>query len=133
MSQIKFIKREIVLFFHQQLIKDYGGLHGIRDEGLLDSALAQAQPSTTLLGEYAHKDIFEMAAAYGYHLCNNHPFLDGNKRIALIVMDSFLQVNGWSIMADEKSMYMIILQIANGQLNKSELAEWLRMRCENLH
>lgn len=130
MSQTKFVKKEIVLFFHQQLIKDYGGLHGIRDEGLLDSALA---PGTTLLGEYAHKDIFEMAAAYGYHLCNNHPFIDGNKRIALVVMDSFLQVNGWSLMADEKSIYMIMLQIANGQLSKSELAEWLRKHCENLH
>ncbi|MEN6462100.1 MAG: type II toxin-antitoxin system death-on-curing family toxin, partial [Syntrophomonas sp.] len=61
MSQFRFIKSEIVLFFHRQLIKEYGGLNGIRDEGLLDSALAQ--PRMTLLGDYAHKDVFEMAAA----------------------------------------------------------------------
>lgn len=130
MSQFRFIKKEIVLFFHQQLIKEYGGLNGIRDEGLLDSALAQ--PQMTLLGDYAHKDVFEMAAAYGYHLCSNHPFLDGNKRIALVVMDSFFQINGWGLTADEKSMYGIMMQLAEGQLTKLELAKWLRKHCENL-
>jgi death-on-curing protein len=130
MSQFRFIKKEIVLFFHQQLIKEYGGLNGIRDEGLLDSALAQ--PHMTISGDYVHKDIFEMAAAYGYHLCNNHPFLDGNKRVALVVMDTFLQVNGWDLIADEKSMYQIMLQLAESQLTKLELAEWLRKHCENL-
>lgn len=130
MSQFKLIKKGIVLFFYQQLIKEYGGLNGMRDEGLLDSALAQ--PQMTLLGDYAHKDVFEMAAAYGYHLCSNHPFVDGNKRIALVVMDSFLQINGWELIADEKSTYVIMMHLAEGQLTKLELAKWLRKHCESL-
>lgn len=130
MSQIRFIKTEIVLFFHKQLIRDYGGIHGIRDEGLLESALAQ--PQMTLSGDYAHKDIYEMAAAYGYHLCKNHPFVDGNKRVALVTMDTFLFVNGWELKADEKSAYLIMMEIADGQRTKPELAEWLRKHCEGL-
>ncbi len=88
MKKIIFIPKDIILHFHHQLIQIYGGSYGIRDEKLLDSALEQ--PKTTYDGRYLHATLTNMAAAYGYHLCNNHPFIDGNKRIALVAMD----VNG---------------------------------------
>jgi len=81
---IKFLDKETILIFHQDQLELYGGKKGIRDEHLLESALAQ--PEASFGGEYVHKDLFQMAAAYGYHLCQNHPFYDGNKRTALIAM-----------------------------------------------
>ena len=128
MKPIKYIKKNIVLTFHKQLIEDYGGLDGLRDEGLLDSALAQAE--TTMFGEYLHRDIFEMASAYGYHLCQNHPFIDGNKRIAFVVMDTFLRVNGWEIAAEERAIYSLMLALADDQIDKIQLAQWLKENCE---
>ncbi len=80
MSLINFIPKKIILFLHDQLIKQYGGSYGIRDETLLDSALEQ--PKMTFGSCFLHNSIFKMAAAYGFHLCKNQPFIDGNKRIA---------------------------------------------------
>jgi len=124
MNKIKFLNKEIILFFHRSLIRQYGGSSRLRDEGLLESALSQVQ--MTMNGEYLHQDIFEMAAAYGFHLCNNHAFVDGNKRIALVAMDTFLQLNGWELIAGEKETYVIMLQLAAGGLTKQELTEWIR-------
>jgi death-on-curing protein len=90
----------------------------------LKSALAQAQ--MTIDGEYLHRDIFEMAAAYGYHICQNHAFIDGNKRLALVAIDTFLQMNGWELIADEKETYITILYLAAGELNKQQLSKWIR-------
>lgn len=129
MTIVKFIKKGTVLIFHKQLIEDYGGVNGLRDEGLLDSALAQAK--TTMFGEYLHRDIIEMAAAYGYYLCQDHPFIDGNKRIAFVVMDTFLQVNGWEIIADERAVFSLMLDLADDKIDKNQLAEWLRENCIN--
>ncbi len=128
MKTIKYIKKNIVLTFHRQLIEDYGGLDGLRDEGLLESALAQAE--TTVFGEYLHQDIFEMASAYGYHLCQNHPFIDGNKRVAFVVMDTFLRINGWEIAAEDRAIYSLMINLAGGQIDKSQLAQWLRDNCK---
>ncbi len=123
MSEIKFIPKNIVLYFHKQLIKDYGGSSGIRDENLLDSALEQ--PKATYNGEYLHDSLMKMAAAYGYHLCNNHPFVDGNKRIVFVAMDTFLQMNNFEITASEKEAYKMMIQVSSGQLSKKELVLWL--------
>ena len=124
MNKIKFLNKEIILFFHRSLIRQYGGSSGLRDEGLLESALSQVY--MTMNGEYLHQDIIEMAAAYGFHLCKNHAFVDGNKRIALVAMDTFLQLNGWELIAGEKETYVIMLQLAAGELTKQELIEWIR-------
>ena len=105
MKAIIFIPKHIIIFFHEQLIDLYGGSAGIRDEGLLDSALEQ--PKAMFSGSYLHESLFKMAAAYGFHLCNNHPFIDGNKRIALVAMDTFLQKNGYEIFASEKEAYQV--------------------------
>ncbi|HHV15579.1 MAG TPA: type II toxin-antitoxin system death-on-curing family toxin [Gelria sp.] len=124
MKGIRFLTKEFVLHFHRQLLSEYGGRPGLRDEGLLESALAQAQ--MTIDGEYLHRDIFEMAAAYGYHICQNHAFIDGNKRLALVAIDTFLQMNGWELIADEKETYVTILRLAAGELNKQQLSKWIK-------
>ena len=124
MKDIKFITKDIVLFFHEQLINFYGGSIEIRDENLLDSALAQ--PKATFEGKYLHDTLYKMSAAYGYHLCNNHPFIDGTKRIAFVVMDTFLQRNNLEIIASEKEVYKTMIYLASGQLSKEKLALWLK-------
>jgi len=121
---IKFLNKEIILNFHQDQLERYGGKAGIWDEKLLESALAQAQASFG--GEYVHENLFQMAAAYGFHLCQNHPFYDGNKRTALIAMYSFLYVNGYQIKADKKSLFAIMMDLASGKVKKEELAEYLK-------
>lgn len=124
MNKIKFLSKEVILYFHSKLINEYGGSGGMRDEGLLESALSQA--CVTIDGEYLHRDIIEMAAAYGFHLSKDHAFVDGNKRIALVALDTFLQLNGCELIAGEKETYVIMLQLAAGELTKQELTKWIR-------
>lgn len=125
---IKFLKIEMILSFHDDQINQYGGNPGIRDKGLLESALAQ--PEASFGGEYVHKNIFEMAAAYGFHICKNHPFIDGNKRTALIAMYTFLYVNGWQLKADKKVLYATVVELASGNLTKEELTQFLKKHSE---
>lgn len=120
---IKFLEKKTILTFHRDQIKTYGGKHGVRDEGLLESALAQSQ--TTFGGEYVHENIFQMATAYGFHISKNHPFFDGNKRTALVAIYTFLFVNGYRLKADKKSLYAVTIDLANGNIEKEELASFL--------
>ncbi len=120
---IKFLDKGTILAFHRDQVKIYGGKQGIRDEGLLESALAQ--PQASFEGEYVHNSIFEMAAAYGFHICKNHPFFDGNKRTALVAVYTFLYVNGYRLVADKKSIYAVMIDLANGKLEKEELVKFL--------
>lgn len=121
---IKFLDKKTILTFHQDQIEAYGGSPGIRDEGLLDSALAQ--PQASFEGEYVYENIFEMAAAYGFHICQNHPFYYGNMRTALIAMYIFLYVNGYRLKADKKSLFAIVMDLADGKVEKKELAAYLK-------
>ena len=130
MNEIVFIPRHIIIYFHEQLIDLYGGTTGIRDKGLLDSALEQ--PKLMFGGSYLHDSIPKMAAAYGFHLCMNHPFIDGNKRIAFVAMDTFLQMNGYEISAAEKETYGTIIKLASGELTKKELTDWLETNIQKL-
>lgn len=120
---IKFLDKDTIRAFHRDLVNKYDGKQGIRDEGLLESALAQ--PQASFGGEYVHAGIFEMAAAYGFHICKNHPFYDGNKRTALVAIYTFLYVNGYRLQADKKSLYAVMIDLANGKLEKEELAKFL--------
>lgn len=124
----QFLTRQIIIYFHEQLISLYGGASGIRDEGLLESALDQ--PRAMFDGCFLHDSLAKMAAAYGFHICKNHPFIDGNKRIALVAMDTFLQKNGYEISASEKEVYEVIMKLASGNLTKAELASWLEANIE---
>ena len=121
---IRFIPDEIVPTIHQDQIRRYGGESGIRDKGLLASALAQ--PKMTGGGKYLHKSIFEKAAAYGFHVCRNHPFVDGNKRVAFILMVIFLECNGWELNASEEESYSAMIALADGKMTKPQLASWLK-------
>jgi len=121
---VYFIPDDLVLVIHADLLQRYGGRAGLRDRGLLESALAQ--PRVTVGGRFAHKTLFEKAAAYGFHLCKNHPFVDGNKRVAFVLMDMFLEKNGWEIVTDEEEAYSMMIALASGRLTKTGLTSWLK-------
>ena len=121
---VHFVPEEIVFTIHTDLLQRYGGRAGIRDRNLLESAIAQ--PKMTVGGKYAHKTIFDKAAAYGFHVCMNHPFVDGNKRVAFALMDIFLQKNGWEIISQEEEAYSMMMSLASGKFTKTELSAWLK-------
>lgn len=119
-----FFPEAIVLAIHNDQIRLYGGSYGIRDTDALDAALHM--PLAQFEGHYLHTTIFEMAAAYGFHLCQDHPFLDGNKRVAGMAMLTFLKLNGLEPVVDEFDYYRAVMNLANGKMDKKELAEWLQ-------
>ena len=109
---------------HEILIQKYGGSLGIRDEGLLESALAQ--PRQSAFGEDIYPDVFSKAAAYSFSLSENQPFVDGNKRVATSVMGTFLMVNGFELTCTPFDLYETIMELANRKINRKELATWLK-------
>ncbi|MGG6240043.1 type II toxin-antitoxin system death-on-curing family toxin [Nodosilinea sp. AN01ver1] len=115
-----FLNRDDVLLLHVDQIESFGGTPGVRDEGLLDSALAQ--PKATFGGELLHPTLAEQAAAYLYHLSRNHPFVDGNKRTAFAVMDTFLEANCYSLTLSDNEAYDLVMRVAQGQVDKATLA-----------
>jgi death on curing protein len=127
----RFVTLEEALAWHELTISRYGGSLGIRDMGLLESAIAQARAGFG--GEFSHSFPFEMAAAYAFHIAKNHPFVDGNKRTALMCCGGFLHMNGWKLFADGVESAEAILEIISGELDKAALADWLeahsRPRC----
>ncbi len=119
-----FLSTEDVLTLHADQVELYGGEHGVRDMGLLDSAVAQ--PRASFGGQFLHNDLFEMAAAYLYHLVQNHPFLDGNKRTGAVAAMVFLDLNGVEIDAPKGSLYDLTMAVATGQAGKAEITEFFR-------
>ncbi len=114
---------EILLILEDQ-IRRYGGRYGVRDLALLSSALAL--PTATYEGKLLHEDVFDQAAAYLFHICQNHPFLDGNKRTALAAALVFLDINGIELLDDAGALYRITMDVAGGRMKKDELAKALR-------
>ena len=114
---------------HQILIADHGGLPGIRDKTLLDSALNRPQQRFAYSEEVT---VFDLAASYSHGLVRNHPFIDGNKRVALTVAAIFLEINGYPLNAPEPETVLIFNQLAAGELPKKELAAWFGENT-NLH
>jgi len=115
-----------LLRIHLSMIERYGGEEGLRDAGLLHSAIAM--PQASFGGEPLHKDLFEMAAAYLYHIVQNHPFLDGNKRTGAAAALIFLAMNDVEIEADEEGLVELTLAVAEGRAGKTEIADFLRRR-----
>jgi len=107
---------------HAEQIAEHGGLEGIRDQGLLESARARAEN----LAAYGKPDVCDLAAAYAFGLARNHPFDDGNKRTAFVVSATFLILNGRDLTATEVDVVTTILKLAVGELPEAELAEWFR-------
>jgi death-on-curing protein len=115
-----FLHQDEVLALHRDQIERYGGSHGIRDLGLLASALAM--PSATFGGALLHPTLPEMAAAYLYHIASNHPFVDGNKRIALMAAIVFLGLNGLVVVAEADDLEAVVMRVAEGQSSKAALS-----------
>jgi death-on-curing protein len=112
-----FLDMEDLLELHRLSLEQYGGGSGIRDLGLLESALARPQSS---FGEqYAHEGLFAMAAAYLFHVARNHPFVDGNKRTALLAALVFLDINGITIERESEALYELTMGIAEGRIDKA--------------
>lgn len=118
-----FLSLEDVLEIHSDQIKRYGGRMGIRDQNLLLSAIAQ--PPSQFHGQYLHKFLHDKAAAYLFHICQNHPFIDGNKRVALVSMLVFLDLNGESINYEEEALEDLTISVATGKTNKEKIASFL--------
>ena len=123
-----FLDIDHVLRTHRSLIGTYGGEEGIRDVGLLQSAIAT--PRASFAGEDLHQDLFEMAAAYLYHIVQNHPFIDGNKRTGAAAAIIFLAMNGIELEADEEALVAVTLATARGDAGKRDIAEFLRARSQ---
>lgn len=124
MKKIEFLTLAEAIEIHSDQLKHYGGSEGIRDINLLSSAVAM--PYASFSGDFLHKDIYEMAAAYAFHICQNHPFVDGNKRTALASALVFLAVNGISIEDPKEKLYEAMMKIASGKTKKEEFTEILR-------
>jgi len=113
-----------VIEIHVDQIQRYGGRQGIRDFGLLESALAQ--PEASFGGEWLHRDVYKMAAAYAYHICQNHPFIDGNKRTALACALVFLELNGVRL-GDPRGLFKdAMFDVASSRMKKAELVRLFR-------
>jgi death-on-curing protein len=113
---------EAILLIHQRQLAEHGGRSGVRDPGMLESALAAPRQ----LFSYGRPDPFDLAACYGHRLASNHPFVDGNKRTAWICSRLFLRLNGLDIAAKVPDKIGIMLGVASGEISQSEFAQWLR-------
>lgn len=120
-----FLELAEVLFIHADQIDRYGGDPSIRDAGLLESAVAM--PRATFGGELVHRDLFEMAAAYLFHIVQNHPFVDGNKRTGTATALVFLDMNGIPVDADEDALVALVLDVAQGRADKARITEFFRV------
>ena len=121
---IEFLSVEVLIALHQRQLHRFGGGTGLRDRGLLESAVAQ--PEASFGGVYAHRDVFEMAAAYLFHIVSNHPFVDGNKRVGLLSAQVILAINGVELLHDSEAFYMLTMGVAAGQIDKAGVAVELR-------
>jgi death-on-curing protein len=119
-----FLTLDEAIDVHMDLVSRYGGHPGIRDTDLLLSALAM--PQASFGGEFLHRDIFEAAAAYAFHICNNHPFVDGNKRTALTCGLVFLELNAIETRDPDGTLYAAMIDVASGRLGKQQLADIFR-------
>ena len=118
------LRDDVVLAIHRRQIVENGGSDGIRDPGLLSSALAR--PKNLLAYGEPPPDLSALAAAYGFGIVRNHPFVDGNKRTGYVVCRTFLLINGQDITATQEEKYLTFLHLAEGSLQEEALAEWLR-------
>lgn len=123
---IVWIGKRLALALHHRQLAEHGGAAGIRDESLLDSALARPQQ----LFAYGDPppDLAALAASLTYGLARNHPFVDGNKRTAAVCCETFIRLNSALLQADDLELYSIYIALAEGRLSETELADWLRQR-----
>ena len=122
MKRWVWLQRDVVIAIHESQLAEHGGGTGLRDAGLLDSALARPEN----LAAYGSPDAADLAAAYGYGISRNHAFIDGNKRTGYVAAELFLELNGFSLAADDAACVLAMLAVAAGDITEAEFAAWLR-------
>ena len=122
MSQWRWIERRVLIAIHDMQLAEHGGGAGLRDDHLLESALAKPQN----LAAYGEPDVAALAAAYGYGISRNHAFIDGNKRTGLVAAELFLRLNGYRLVVGDADCVMTMLAVASGDITEEEFAAWLR-------
>ena len=121
MSEPVWIDLEVVLAIHDEQLAEHGGQAGVRDRGLLESALARPQNQFA----YGESSLPRLAASYAFGISRNHPFLDGNKRTSLVVAELFLDLNGLDLTASDEACITTFLRLAAGELGEDDLAGWI--------
>lgn len=119
----KWISKKALLLLHEESLAHFGGRRGLKDDGLLESALARPQ---NLLAYHPKADFFDLAASYAYGFARNHAFVDGNKRAAFLSIGIFLAINGYALKADQVEAIQIITALAAGAIEEKEIAAWIR-------
>lgn len=122
---MKWLRTDAVLAMHKRQIAEHGGDDGVRDLGLLESAMARPK---NIEAYEPDADIARLAAAYAFGIAKNHPFVDGNKRTALVVCRTFLLLNGYQLNAEPTNKYLTFLSLAEGSVSEDQLVDWLRAR-----
>ena len=113
---------DVLLAVHDEMIDDHGGAAGMRDRGLFDSALARPRN----LAAYGKPDAAALASSYAFGLAKNHPFVDGNKRMAFVALELFLSLNGYGLVADDVQCVLVTLSVASGAFSEDDLTQWIR-------
>jgi len=119
---IRFVPLSAVIVMHSELLREFGGQAGLRDRGLLESALNRAKN----LDNYDQTDLFHLAAAYAFGITKNHPFIDGNKRAGLLCAYAFLRMNGIELTASEEETVIVMTSVADGSVDEKTLAFWFK-------
>ena len=121
---MKYLYPKTILFLHRQIIERSGGSPGLRDEGLLESAVYR--PQASFGGQDLYPDLFGKVAALGHSLVRNHAFVDGNKRVGFEAMRLMLRINGYDLRAGDETKFNFVLDVAKGQLTEQAIADWLK-------
>ncbi|MEQ1657724.1 MAG: type II toxin-antitoxin system death-on-curing family toxin [Hylemonella sp.] len=122
----RWLDAAVLTAVHDMQLAEHGGGTGIRDAGLFESALAKPRQ----LAVYGKPDVSALAAAYGYGIARNHPYVDGNKRTAFVATELFLRLNGWQLMAADADCVLTMLAVAAGDLSEEQFADWVRQHVE---
>ena len=122
MTAWKWINRAVLIAVHDMQLAEHGGGAGLRDNNLLESAMAKPQN----LAVYGAPDAAALAAAYGYGISRNHAFVDGNKRTGLVAAELFLGLNGWQLLVTDSDCVLTMLAVASGDITEEEFAAWIR-------
>jgi len=119
-----FLSIENILSIHARMISEFGGMPGVADQGLLESAVSM--PTAGFAGQFLHESLSAMAAAYLFHICKNHPFFDGNKRVAVVASEIFLDINGMRLDAANEELKQLCLGVAAGKVSKDETVTFFK-------
>ena len=120
----RWLREDVVVAMHSELIAEHGGSPGVRDAGLLSSALARPQHRAA----YGKSTVFDLAAAYAFGIVSNHPFVDGNKRTGLLAAYVFLDLNGWELTASETEAVTAVLALAVNEIDEAGFSNWIKDR-----